>query len=208
MHSGRKGSCVSLFLSFSGIASALEGGWPDRVVGPSDVPIDPSYPLPRELTVNEIQEIVIAFKDSARRAVTAGYDIINIHAAHGYLLSSFLSPHANRRTDKYGGSFENRIRILIEVIDAIRAVIPESMPLIVRYAVHIFSIFIHSLPVSRLQTASRTSMLGRAGPSPTPSSSHESSANTVLISLISPPAGSRSRRRLTSLTPRLGLRSR
>jgi 2,4-dienoyl-CoA reductase-like NADH-dependent reductase (Old Yellow Enzyme family) len=121
-------------MSFSGVASALEGGWPDRLVGPSDVPIDPVYPLPRALSAQEIKEMVIAFKDAARRAVEAGYDVINIHAAHGYLLSSFLSPHANKRTDEYGGSFENRIRLLIEVIDAIRAVIPETMPLVVRCA--------------------------------------------------------------------------
>jgi 2,4-dienoyl-CoA reductase-like NADH-dependent reductase (Old Yellow Enzyme family) len=132
MHSGRKGSCVALFMSFSGVASALEGGWPDRIVGPSENPIDPAYPRPRALSVQEIAGMVIAFKDAAVRAVTAGYDVINIHAAHGYLLSSFLSPHANRRTDGYGGSFASRIRILIEVVDAVRAVIPETMPLVVR----------------------------------------------------------------------------
>ncbi|KAJ6602737.1 FMN-linked oxidoreductase [Mycena vulgaris] len=132
MHSGRKGSCVALWLSFSGIATAVAGGWPDKIAGPSDFPIDPSYPVPRQLSVEDIVDLVIAFKDAARRAVTAGYDVINIHAAHGYLLSSFLSPHANRRTDEYGGSFENRIRMLIEVIDAIRAVVPETMPIIVR----------------------------------------------------------------------------
>ncbi|KAJ7126023.1 hypothetical protein C8R44DRAFT_830680 [Mycena epipterygia] len=129
---GGKGSCVVLWLSFSSIASSVAGGWPDRIAGPSDVPIDPSYPPPRKLSIKDIEKIIIAFKDSARRAVTAGYDVINIHAAHGYLLSSFLSPYVNKRTDKYGGSFENRIRILIEVIDAIRAVIPETMPLVVR----------------------------------------------------------------------------
>lgn len=134
MHSGRKGSCVALYLSTSSTARSVEGGWPDKIAGPSDLPFDPSYPAPRQLSIQDIDEVIIAFKDAARRAVTAGYDVINIHAAHGYLLSSFLSPHANRRTDKYGGSFENRIRILVEIIDAIRAVIPETMPLVVRYA--------------------------------------------------------------------------
>ncbi|KAJ7688926.1 hypothetical protein B0H14DRAFT_869029 [Mycena olivaceomarginata] len=132
MHSGRKGSCVALYLSTSSTARSVEGGWPDKIAGPSDLPFDPSYPTPRQLSIQDIDEVIIAFKDAARRAVTAGYDVINIHAAHGYLLSSFLSPHANRRTDKYGGSFENRIRILVEIIDAIRAVIPERMPLVVR----------------------------------------------------------------------------
>ncbi|KAJ7159992.1 FMN-linked oxidoreductase [Mycena crocata] len=132
MHSGRKGSCVALYLSFSGIAGKASGGWTDRLAGPSDFPIDPNYPKPREMSIEDIHDIIIAFKDSARRAVTAGYDVINIHAAHGYLLSSFLSPHANHRTDKYGGSFENRIRLLLEIIDAIRATVPETMPIVVR----------------------------------------------------------------------------
>ncbi len=133
MHAGRKGSCVALFLSFSAVSNAAAGGWSDRLIGPSAVPFHEGYPVPREMTIKEIEEHVVAFKEAARRAVTAGYDVLNIHAAHGYLLSEFLSPVANKRTDKYGGSFENRIRFLVEIVDAVRATIPESMPLVVRY---------------------------------------------------------------------------
>ncbi|TVY37075.1 putative NADPH dehydrogenase, partial [Lachnellula occidentalis] len=80
----------------------------------------------------DVRDVVDGFRDSARRAVEAGVDVIELHAAHGYLLCSFLSPISNRRTDTYGGSFENRIRILVEVIQAVRAVIPSGMPLLVR----------------------------------------------------------------------------
>ncbi|KAJ4469743.1 FMN-linked oxidoreductase [Lentinula edodes] len=132
MHSGRKGSCVALWLSFSAVATPAAGGWPDKIVAPSAVPFEPGYPVPHALTIKEIEEVVVAFKNSAQRAVTAGYDALNIHAAHGYLLSEFLSPVANKRTDKYGGSFENRIRLVLEVIDAVRAVIPDTMPLVLR----------------------------------------------------------------------------
>ncbi|KAJ4487938.1 FMN-linked oxidoreductase [Lentinula aciculospora] len=132
MHSGRKGSCVALWLSFSAVATPAAGGWADKIVAPSAVPFEQGYPVPHALTIKEIEEIVVAFKNSAQRAVTVGYDVINIHAAHGYLLSEFLSPVANKRTDNYGGSFENRIRIVLEIIDAVRAVIPETMPLVLR----------------------------------------------------------------------------
>lgn len=79
-----------------------------------------------------IKGIVDAFVAGAKRAIAAGFDVIEIHAAHGYLLSSFLSPTSNRRTDQYGGSFENRIRLILEVVDAVRAVIPESTPVFLR----------------------------------------------------------------------------
>ncbi|KAI0821835.1 FMN-linked oxidoreductase [Trametes gibbosa] len=87
---------------------------------------------PRELTKDEIQELVGKWAAAAKRAVDAGIDVIEIHAAHGFLLHGFLSPVANKRTDEYGGSFENRARIVVEVVDAIRRVIPETMPLFLR----------------------------------------------------------------------------
>lgn len=87
---------------------------------------------PKELTIGDIEEVISAFGESARRAVEAGVDVVEIHGAHGYLVSSFLSPISNHRTDKYGGSFENRTRILIEIVKAVRAVIPQDMPLLVR----------------------------------------------------------------------------
>ena len=87
-----------------------------------------------------IQQVISAFVDAAKRAVIAGFDVIEIHNAHGYLLHSFLSPVSNKRTDHYGGSFENRIRLTLEVVDAVRAAIPDDMPLFLRY-VFLFDLF-------------------------------------------------------------------
>jgi len=84
------------------------------------------------MSAQDVQDVINGFRDAAKRAVEAGVDVIEIHSAHGYLLCSFLSPISNRRTDKYGGSFENRIRLLVEVIQVIREVIPKGMPLLVR----------------------------------------------------------------------------
>lgn len=100
--------------------------------GPSAIQWGEGFAVPKEMTVGDIEEVVRAFGESAKRAVSAGVDVIEIHGAHGYLITSFLSPISNRRTDKYGGSFENRTRILVEIIQAVRAVIPKDMPLLVR----------------------------------------------------------------------------
>jgi 2,4-dienoyl-CoA reductase-like NADH-dependent reductase (Old Yellow Enzyme family) len=121
-------------------ASVEAGGWPDDVVGPTEGDSwdgkgnadDGGFYPPRQMTVQDIKEAVDAFGAAARRSVKAGIDVIEIHAAHGYLLHQFLSPITNRRTDSYGGSFENRTRFLIEVIQSVRANIPESMPLFLR----------------------------------------------------------------------------
>ncbi|KAF9528422.1 hypothetical protein CPB83DRAFT_791794 [Crepidotus variabilis] len=131
-HAGRKASTTPPWLSGSTIASKEKGGWPDNVWAPSPIPFNEEYPSPHELTLQGIQAAVTAFAVAAKRAVVAGFDVIEVHSAHGYLLSSFLSPTSNHRSDKYGGSFENRIRLLIEVVDAIRAVIPTTMPVFVR----------------------------------------------------------------------------
>ena len=131
-HAGRKASMVAPWLSFKAAAGVDEDGWPDEVYGPSDIPHGPGYNKPHALTLEGIARIRDAFIDSARRAVKAGFDVIEIHSAHGYLLHQFMSPVANKRTDDYGGSFENRIRLHVEIIDGIRAVIPEDMPLFVR----------------------------------------------------------------------------
>ncbi|XP_006463504.1 hypothetical protein AGABI2DRAFT_225342 [Agaricus bisporus var. bisporus H97] len=136
-HAGRKASTLPPWLaSTNALASASpeQRGWPDNVWGPSTKPFDTTYPQPMELTKEGIQRTIEAFKNAAVRAVKAGFDVVEIHAAHGYLLSSFLSPSSNLRTDEYGGSFENRIRLLLEVIDTVRATIPESMPLFVRFS--------------------------------------------------------------------------
>ncbi|RDW85143.1 NADH-dependent flavin oxidoreductase-like protein [Coleophoma cylindrospora] len=134
-HAGRKASTIAPWLverGMSAVAGKDIGGWPDDVMGPSAIQWGEGYVKPREMTAQDIQELISGFVDSAKRAIAAGVDVIEIHAAHGYLLCSFLSPISNRRTDKYGGSFENRIRLLIEVIQAVRAVIPQGMPLLVR----------------------------------------------------------------------------
>ncbi|TFY68481.1 hypothetical protein EVG20_g3533 [Dentipellis fragilis] len=131
-HAGRKASGVALWLSHGARALPAAGGWPDDVWGPSPIAWSEAFWTPKELDIAGIQRIVGAFASAARRAVRAGFDVIEIHAAHGFLLHSFLSPISNKRTDEYGGSFENRARLTLEVVDAIRASIPESMPLFVR----------------------------------------------------------------------------
>ncbi|KAI5803581.1 FMN-linked oxidoreductase [Peziza echinospora] len=134
-HAGRKASAVAPWLSPAAVADPRDGGWPDAVVGPVGGPAgqwDENHAVPKALTIPEIHAITQKFADAAVRAVKAGFDLIEIHAAHGYLLSSFLSPATNTRTDAYGGSFENRTRMLRETVVAVRKVIPESMPLFVR----------------------------------------------------------------------------
>lgn len=128
-HSGRKGSCRAPWEGGSAI-SINEGGW--EVVGPSAIAFSENNPLPKELDKQGISEIKSAFKNAALRAVKAGFKIIEIHAAHGYLLHSFLSPLSNHRKDEYGGNLENRMRLVCEVARDIRSVIPEKMALFTR----------------------------------------------------------------------------
>lgn len=132
-HAGRKASTVAPWLDSGETATEAAGGWPDQVYGPSTEPYNEKFPKPIELTKEGIKRVVQAFVDATKRALKAGFDVVEIHNAHGYLLSSFLSPAANKRTDEYGGSFENRIRATLEVVDAVRAVIPPDMPLFLRY---------------------------------------------------------------------------
>lgn len=131
-HAGRKASMVAPWLSYTDIAKEEYGGWPDDVWAPSAIKFAPSYPLPKELSREQIKELVKSWVDAAKRALKAGVDVIEIHNAHGYLLHEFVSPVSNKRTDDYGGSFENRIRLSLEIVDALRAVMPESMPLFLR----------------------------------------------------------------------------
>jgi 2,4-dienoyl-CoA reductase-like NADH-dependent reductase (Old Yellow Enzyme family) len=127
-HAGRKASTM-LPWDDHRIASADEGGW--QAVSSSATAFE-GYPVPRELTRQEITELVRDFAAAAERAVAVGFDVIEIHAAHGYLLHQFYSPIMNKRTDEYGGSFDNRIRFLLEVTEAVRAVIGDQIPLFVR----------------------------------------------------------------------------
>ncbi|MER5728818.1 NADH:flavin oxidoreductase/NADH oxidase [Streptomyces sp. NPDC002138] len=128
-HAGRKASTDAPWSG--GAPVGPEGhGW--RPSAPSPVPFADGHPVPHELTVEEIQEVVEQFAAATRRALAAGYEVVEIHGAHGYLIGEFLSPHSNRRTDAYGGSFENRIRFAVDVVDAVRAEWPEELPLFFR----------------------------------------------------------------------------
>ncbi|KAH6667823.1 hypothetical protein B0J14DRAFT_601526 [Halenospora varia] len=132
-HAGRKASTIAPWLGENTMAATEVGGWPDGLVAPSAIALDPAVnPVPTALTKERIQAIKDAFVAAAKRAVEAGFDVIEIHAAHGYLFHGFLSPVSNHRTDEYGGSFKDRTRLLLEVVDDVRAVIPVEMPLFVR----------------------------------------------------------------------------
>ncbi|TFY68727.1 hypothetical protein EVJ58_g829 [Rhodofomes roseus] len=120
------------WLSKAATATEAANGWPDDVWAPSAIGFAEVFPRPKELTIAGIKRIKRAFVDAARRALRAGFDVIEIHNAHGYLLHSFLSPVSNKRTDEYGGSFENRTRLTLEIVDAVRSVIPPDMPLFLR----------------------------------------------------------------------------
>lgn len=130
-HAGRKASSYPMLPSFAGRRSVplSDGGW--ETVAPSPVAAH-GHEQPRELSTEEVRAVPGAFADAARRAVAAGFDLVEIHAAHGYLLHQFLSPLSNERSDEYGGSRENRARLLLEVVEAVRGSIPETMPLSVR----------------------------------------------------------------------------
>jgi 2,4-dienoyl-CoA reductase-like NADH-dependent reductase (Old Yellow Enzyme family) len=128
-HAGRKAAHSSPFKGEKQL-SIDEGGW--ETVAPSAIPFRSEEFPPHELTKSEIQEVVNQFKDAAVRALKAEFDVLEIHAAHGYLIHQFLSPISNFRTDEYGGCFDNRIRFLFEVLTAVQSVWPKNLPLFVR----------------------------------------------------------------------------
>jgi 2,4-dienoyl-CoA reductase-like NADH-dependent reductase (Old Yellow Enzyme family) len=128
-HAGRK---ASMTVPFGGerLLKPEEGQW--QTVAPSSIPFSETYSVPKALDEAEIAGVVSAFADAAKRADRAGFDFVEIHGAHGYLLHEFLSPLSNQRTDQYGGNFENRTRLPLEVVDAVRAAWPEHLPLFMR----------------------------------------------------------------------------
>lgn len=128
-HAGRKASTDVPWKGGKQIKEA-DGGW--KTVAPSEIPFLEDYEKPRALNTEEIQKVKSDFKTAAQRALQAGFNIIELHAAHGYLIHQFLSPLSNQRTDAYGGSFENRIRLLLEVIETVQEVWPRENPLLVR----------------------------------------------------------------------------
>ena len=128
-HAGRKGSTRRPWEG-TGAVPADQGGW--TPVAPVGEPFDPTYPVPAALDEDGIARIVAAFADGARRTLAIGGTVIEIHAAHGYLVHQFLSPLVNTRTDRWGGSFENRTRLAREIVRAVRGVWPERLPLFVR----------------------------------------------------------------------------
>ena len=128
-HAGRKAGCARPWDGGKQLKEN-EGGW--TTVAPSAIGFYPEDDAPKSLDRKGINKVIDDFKTAAQRALIAGYKLIEIHAAHGYLIHQFLSPLSNRRTDNYGGSFENRIRFLLEIVKAVQAVWPQNLPLVVR----------------------------------------------------------------------------
>ncbi|MFN8135756.1 MAG: NADH:flavin oxidoreductase/NADH oxidase [Bacteroidales bacterium] len=128
-HAGRKAGCAKPWEGGKQLKKH-EGGW--LTVAPSALPFNPGDTIPAELDEEGIAKVISDFRSAAGRALKAGYTLVEIHAAHGYLLHEFLSPLSNHRTDKYGGSFENRTRLLLEVVKEVQTVWPQNLPLFVR----------------------------------------------------------------------------
>lgn len=128
-HAGRKASHAAPWTGGKALTKQ-EGGW--QTLAPSALPFSEGEPIPAELGITEINTIKTDFRNAAARALKAGFKVIELHAAHGYLLNEFLSPHSNKRTDQYGGSFENRIRFLVELVETVRESWPLELPLFVR----------------------------------------------------------------------------
>jgi 2,4-dienoyl-CoA reductase-like NADH-dependent reductase (Old Yellow Enzyme family) len=129
-HAGRKASCEVPWLGGTRLKTPAAGGW--TAVGPSTLPFNEGDPPPVELDEAAIRTVVSAFEKAVSRALAAGFKLIEVHNAHGYLLHEFLSPLSNRRTDEYGGSLENRMRLPLRVCERVRALVPAELPVFVR----------------------------------------------------------------------------
>jgi 2,4-dienoyl-CoA reductase-like NADH-dependent reductase (Old Yellow Enzyme family) len=128
-HAGRKASCEPPWLGGARLKPEA-GGW--TVVGPSSIPFNEGDPPPVELDEAGLSDVISTFQNAVRRALAAGFQIIEVHAAHGYLLHEFLSPLSNQRTDRYGGSLQNRMRLPLRVCERVRALVPAELPVFVR----------------------------------------------------------------------------
>jgi len=133
-HGGRKGSGCAPWEGYRPLTAedAKHGHAPWQTVSASEVPASEQAPVPHSLDRNEVREVVAHWREAALRAIDAGYDIVEVHAAHGYLIHQFLSPLANRRTDAYGGDLEGRMRLCLEIIEAVRSVWPADRPVFMR----------------------------------------------------------------------------
>ncbi|TDZ61784.1 NADPH dehydrogenase afvA [Colletotrichum trifolii] len=133
-HAGRKASTIAPWVNRKAVAGERGRGWPKTVYGPSAEAYTSDTYVPREMTLQDIETLKEKWVDAVKRVVQVGYDAVEIHAAHGYLLNEFLSPTSNHRTDRYGGSFENRVRLLVELTELTRAHVPDTYPVLVRLA--------------------------------------------------------------------------
>jgi NADPH2 dehydrogenase len=123
------GTKIGIQLSHAGRKCEVKS---EKIIAPSPIAFDNSYPIPEEMTKDDIKTVIDSFKEGARKADEAGFDVIEIHGAHGYLINEFLSPLTNKREDEYGGSLENRVRFLKEIVKEIKTVWPENKPIILR----------------------------------------------------------------------------
>lgn len=128
-HAGRKASADVPWNGGKALTPE-QGAW--EVIGPSAIPFGPGWPTPKEMTIEDIEQLKQNFVTAAQRSLRLGFDMIELHCAHGYLLHSFISPISNKRTDQYGGGLENRMRLPIEIAQAVRAILPDSYPLGIR----------------------------------------------------------------------------
>lgn len=154
-HAGRKASTVAPWLDRKAVAVKEADGWPDKVVAPSAIPFSPETLVPREMTKDDINKFKQDWVAAVKRALQVGFDAIEVHAAHGYLLNSFLSPASNQRTDEYGGSFENRTRLLVELVELTRQIVPADFPLLVRMPGTDYLDFDPSLPQWHIEEAGK-----------------------------------------------------
>lgn len=129
-HAGRKASVTIPWLGGDRPLAKQEGAW--QTIGPSPVAFAPSFPVPREMTPKDLDEVVAQFATAAQRALVAGYEVVEIHMAHGYLCHEFLSPLSNKRNDEYGGSLANRFRLPLRIAEEVRKAWPDNLPLFVR----------------------------------------------------------------------------
>ncbi|MGZ3345799.1 MAG: oxidoreductase, partial [Caulobacteraceae bacterium] len=129
-HAGRKGSTRRPWDGGAelGDKDAAKGEAPWETIAPSALRFADNYPLPKAMKTADMAEVIVAFREAAKRAHDAGFDVVEIHAAHGYLLHEFLSPLANQRSDDYGGSLENRMRLPLRVAERVRAIVPDALP--------------------------------------------------------------------------------